>query len=96
MNREEIVKIVESAIADIVETDRIKISEINEKTPIFGLNGCLDSLGLVSLVVAIEDKLSEKNINITIVSEKAFSKKISPFLTVRTLANFIKELINGQ
>ena len=96
MNRGKIVKTIESAIENVAEISNIQIAEINEKTPLYGPRGNLDSLGLVSLLASIEDSFAERGINLTIASEKAFSRKISPFLSVRTLANFIEELINEQ
>ena len=96
MTRAEIVKTIEIAIGNVAEISQIQIAEINEKTTLYGPRGYLDSLGLVSLLASIEDSLAERGINLTIASEKAFSRKISPFLSVRTLANFMEELINEQ
>jgi len=95
MNRSEIFQLVEEALMEICEVNDIHIEgEISEKTPLYGQRGYLDSLALVSLIASLEEKLSEKGYNITIASEKAFSRQVSPFLNVRTLLNFVEELIN--
>ena len=65
-----------------------------EQAPLFGLNGALDSLGLVSFIVEVEQVLEdEMDVSVQLVSEKAMSQKSSPFLTIGTLAAFIEQLI---
>jgi acyl carrier protein len=96
MNRANIVKAIETAVENEAEISDIQIAEINEKTPIYGPRGYFDSLGLVSLLASIEDSFAERGINLTIASDRAFSRKISPFLSVRTLANFLEEIINEK
>jgi len=94
MKKEKIIEIIKDALRDVVEVNEISIpTEINQKTPLYGNRGYLDSLALVSLIVVIEEKFAKEGENITIASEKAFSRKISPFLSVETLARFIEELI---
>lgn len=64
-----------------------------EETTLFGLNGTLDSLGLVNFIVAVEQALEDElDISIQLVSEKAMSQKTSPFLTIGTLVRFIERL----
>ena len=63
-------------------------------TVLFGRSGKLDSLGLVTLIVAIEEKIQDEfGLAVTIADEKAFSQKNSPFLTVGALAQYISTLI---
>ncbi len=57
----------------------------------------LDSVELVFLVSDVESIISEKyNKNITIVSEKAMSQKNSPFLTINSLVEYIKTLLDEK
>ena len=94
LTKEKIFEIVEDAFKEVCEINNISIKEeINMKTPLYGDRGYLDSLGLVNLIAAIEERLTDRGWNITIASEKAFSRRISPFLTIGTLVKFIKELI---
>ena len=96
ITKEEIFEIVEDAFKEVCEINNISIrEEVNMKTPLYGEKGYLDSLGLVNLIAAIEERLADKGWNITIVSEKAFSRRISPFLTIGTFVKFIKELITN-
>jgi acyl carrier protein len=60
---------------------------------LFGSEGVLDSLGLVTLIVDIEGLLSDNlNLQLTLVNDKAFSLKYSPFKTVGTLIEYIEKL----
>lgn len=64
-----------------------------DATPIFGDEGSFDSMGLVALIVQIEDIIErEVGANITLVSEKAMSAHRSPFTTIGTLGQFIDTL----
>ncbi len=64
-------------------------------TPLFGADAALDSLGLVNFVVAVEERVeSGTGRSIRLVSEKAMSRRQSPFRTVSTLAEYIDELLS--
>lgn len=63
-------------------------------TILFGEGALLDSVGLVSFIVTVERTVEEvTGKTITLASEKAFSRKQSPFRTVETLAKYIEELL---
>ena len=79
------------------ETDDNKALEISENTILLDKKGKLDSLDFVTLVVIVESNIFNKlGKNITIVSEKAFSKKYSPFKNVNTMTEFITELLETE
>lgn len=64
---------------------------------LFGRTSRLDSLGLVNLIVAIEEAIQEKFATaISIADERALSQQDSPFRTVETLANYICLLLQGE
>ena len=86
----------------ILETIYDSIDELNEqlsneqqltkstKTVLFGNNRQLDSLGLVNLLVIMEQNIEEEfDVSITIADERAISQKRSPFRTIDTLADYI-------
>ncbi len=65
-----------------------------DDTPIFGEEGQLDSLGLVAMIVEVEDIIErEYGIALVLASERAMSARRSPFATVATFATYIRELI---
>lgn len=65
-----------------------------DDAPLFGGGGPLDSMALVSLVVAIEEAVQrELRCSVTLVSEKAMSARRSPFATVGSLRAFVQSSI---
>lgn len=66
-------------------------------TVLFGGSGKLDSLGLVTFIVAAEQKVAETlGISVTLADEKAMSQKNSPFRTVGSLTEYISMLMAEQ
>ena len=64
------------------------------KTVLLGKDGKLDSLGLVTLLVIIEQNIEDEfDVSITIADERAMSQKRSPFRTIGTLADYIDMLL---
>jgi acyl carrier protein len=60
---------------------------------LIGDNGKIDSLGLINLIVAVEEKLaSEFGVHRSLVSENAFVKQESPFRTIGTFLEYICQL----
>jgi len=65
------------------------------ETVLFGLGGELDSLGLVNLVILLEEKISDElGAQIALTDERAMSQEHSPFRTVTTLAGYISRLLD--
>ncbi len=59
-------------------------------TPLYGPASVLDSLGLVNLIIAIENEVDEScGATLTIADERAMSRKESPFRTIQSLADYI-------
>jgi acyl carrier protein len=82
------------------------VDEINEQLPkgnslakspetvLFGQSGQLDSLGLVSLIVAVEQNIqAEFGSDVTLADERALSQRNSPFRTITTLSEYISLLL---
>ena len=64
------------------------------KTVLFGKDGKLESLGLVTLLVTIEQNIEDEfDVSEAIADEKAMSQKYSPFRTIGTLTNYINMLL---
>ena len=75
----------------------ILLDSLSESTHLIGRASVVNSLGLVTLVVAIEQRLAENHgINITIADERALSQEKSPFRTVASLSNYLYHLITEQ
>lgn len=69
--------------------------EKSSDTVLFGEFGRLDSLGLVRLIVATEEKIEEElGITIRIADERAMSDQRSPFKTVGSLIDYVSLLLS--
>jgi len=94
VTKEEIIEIIFNSIDEINEQNETHLVK-NEKTKLFGRDSDLDSLGLVNLIVSVEENINERlNVSISIVDEKAMSQKNSPFKSVETLTDYLIQLLN--
>jgi D-alanine--poly(phosphoribitol) ligase subunit 2 len=89
--RERISNIVFSVIEEFNTTYEQNIpAGLGEETPLFGKDGVIDSLGLVSLIVMIEQAIEDElGVSLILADEKAMSQKTSPFLKVSLLVDYI-------
>ena len=90
-NRKTIENVIINAVQEINEQlpQEQQLAK-STKTVLFGKDGRLDSLGLVNLLVIIEQNIEDEfDVIITIADEKAMSQKRSPFRTIGTLADYI-------
>lgn len=63
-------------------------------TLLFGPGGALDSMALVTLVVEVEEEVElQYGVQLVLADEKAVSRKLSPFLSIRRFAAYIDELL---
>ena len=71
--------------------------EIGLDISMFGSDGFLDSLGLVTLLVNIEQKIEASfNMTITIADEKAMSLSRSPFKSIGSLVQYLDLRLSEQ
>ena len=84
-------------LAELAQKSGSQVPTVDESTRLIGKKGILDSLGLVTLIVSIEQKLQDDHeIAVTIADERALSMEKSPFLTVSSLSDYIALLIREQ
>ena len=85
-------KIYQLIITSIKENSDLVAQDLSSDTPIFGKDSNFDSLGLVTFLVDLEQRIEDEiGINIAIADERAISLKNSPFKTVGTLNDFLVE-----
>ena len=97
MERSQILRIVYQVMEELNEDreDNKKL-DLSEDTMLLGRGSNLDSLGLVNLVVAVEQSvMDELGTEITLTDEKAMSQFKSPFRTVGSLVNYIHSLLEA-
>jgi len=84
-----------SDYADQTQNNLIKTP--NPDTALYGLKSNIDSIGLVSIIVATEQKIEEEfGVAITLADEKAMSQNNSPFLSIGSLSDYIGNLLKGK
>ncbi len=66
---------------------------ISPQAPIFGAGSALDSLGLVSLLLDIEEALQDRGVDVTLSDARAMSQARSPFRSVPALVAYIQECV---
>jgi acyl carrier protein len=63
---------------------------IGDDTVLVGANPVLDSLGVVQLIVEIEQRVEQAHgVSITLANDKAMSQRNSPFATVGVLSDHV-------
>ncbi len=71
--------------------------EKSPQTVLYGSEAVLDSMGLVTFIVSVEDRIEDlTEVRLTLASEKAMSRRQSPFRTVGALSEYVQELLEGQ
>ena len=92
--KEKIKALVIDSLNELKDTNNLDF-EINDETILLGENAVMDSFDFVSFVSTLEEKIADVfDKSIIVVSEKAFSKKYSPFKTIDRITDYIVELIN--
>lgn len=70
-------------------------SKIDINSKLFGSYSIFDSIELVGFIVEVEQFLEDEYaVEIELTSEKAMSRRTSPFISLKSLESFIKEEVN--
>jgi acyl carrier protein len=82
--------IVLAALREAVDQNGGDPSKVAEDTVIVGPEAVIDSIGVVSLIVDIEQRLEmEHQVSVTLANDRAMSARNSPFRTAAILADHI-------
>ena len=94
-NDERVSKAVFSAVDELNQQLPAGVSvEKSLDAPLYGAGGKLESLDFVTLIMEVEEKINaEFGTDITIADENLLSKAKSPFSTLRTLIEYLEELL---
>jgi acyl carrier protein len=95
VSRDVVVKIVIESLQTVLEQADEEIpAGIGEDTVLVGPSAVIDSLGVVSLIVEVEQRLEiDHHVSVTLANDKAMSQRNSPFRTVGVLADYALSLI---
>jgi acyl carrier protein len=84
-------------VLSMVDDGRPNPAQLGDDTRLIGRKGVLDSMGLVTLIVDVEQRLEEEHdIVVVIADERAMSQKHSPFRSVGSLADYILQLAEEE
>ena len=94
MNRDQIQKIILEALhlSNLAREDDRQLT-VTLDAPLFGDSGQLDSMGLVALIIDIEDSLREEGYDVILTAERAMSRAHSPFKDVPSLVAYVEECL---
>lgn len=87
---DDLVQTIIAATRELAAEQGIEIDRpLDVNTRLFGEGGLLDSMALVSLVIAVEQTLEEQHdVAVALADEKALSQRSSPYRTIGTLAAY--------
>lgn len=90
--------IIFPALREAKETLNLRAKfEVNDEVSFMGPQAVFDSLAFVSFVILLEEKITDASgKQITLVDDKAFSSKNSPFKDVKSLAVYIEERMKNE
>lgn len=95
INRKLVSDLVLKTLRDYLEENELEIFLADdEDAKLFGGDGILDSIGLVSFIVSVEEAIEDEfNVSIVLADEKAMSRRTSPFGRVSYLIDYILEIL---
>jgi acyl carrier protein len=90
VEKERLVDLIVSDVKELGDQDQVELpTNLTPATPLFGESGFLDSMSLVSLVVAVEQAIEDQFGKIvSLADEKALSRHHSPYRTIGSLAEY--------
>lgn len=94
---EELKELVVETAMDLGNEAIDSCGDLGIETMLFGNEGLLDSMGLVSLVIAVEQAIEDKfGKNVALADDKALSQSKSPYRTVGTLIDYAAAQLAGD
>ena len=92
-----VIELIQAAAEETSEELAATIQARGDKAALFGPDSVLDSLGLVSLIVAVESAVEDEfDVSVTLADERAMSQENSPFRTVDALAEYVTQLLEEE
>ena len=92
-SEKDIVGLIQDCGRELADQDSLDTADLEPGSILFGPGGALDSLGLVSMVVALEQALESRyGVVVTLADQRAMSQERSPFRSVEALADYAATL----
>jgi acyl carrier protein len=95
--KDEVIQLIITTVTETANAEGIPLPQpVAASTRLFGQEGLLDSMALVSVVIAIEQQISDKyGKGVALADEKALSQRSSPYRSVETLADYALTQLQG-
>ena len=95
--RNELVILVKDLTKEILEGEGRSSPPRVEETRLFGKEGILDSMGVVSLVVALEQAIEDRyERSVALADERALSQTKGPYRTIGALADYASTVLEQE
>jgi len=94
---QQVVELIIDNVNQLKDTQGLKVpAELDSATTLFGGDGFLDSMALVTLVVAVEQAVEEKfGTNVSLADPGAMSQEHSPYRTIGAFADYAVERLRA-
>jgi D-alanine--poly(phosphoribitol) ligase subunit 2 len=94
----DLVSLIAAALQELTAQEDAQVpAHLGSETSLFGHNGLLDSLGLVTLVVTVEQAIEDTyGISVSLADERAMSQRHSPYRTIGSLAEYAGRMIQAE
>lgn len=91
-------KLVVQAVQELLQATGQKAAvPINSETPLLGAGRVVDSIGLVTLLVDVENRVADQlGHSLSLMDDRAMSQSRSPFRSVGSLAEYLQTLVQEQ
>lgn len=97
LDRQAVVELILAALQDVLAGAEGEPVTPDETTRLIGRASVLDSMGLVTLIVEVEQRLeADHDLVVVLADDRAMSQTRSPFLSVGTLADYVLQLAAEQ
>jgi len=84
----------QSCLREVASEEGFDLPALTAQTELFGEEGLLDSMALVSLVTGVEEAIEQKaGVTGSMADERAMSQSRSPFQSIGSLAAYAAERI---
>jgi len=96
--KEKLIEMIMEVAEELNAEQEIELGqELQVDTPLFGEGGLLDSMGLVSLIIAVEQAIEERmDAQVSLADEKALSQANSPYRSIGSLAEYAANELTSQ
>ena len=97
MKRDQAIQLIVTTVTGYLESCGHSVATaIEPTTKLYGTGGALDSLGLVAILVELEQRLAdEMGVTVPLMDDRAMSQSRSPFRTADALADYVVSIADG-